>query len=134
MVINLLPNKIQERENINLLGSKSQLPVIIDDNKQLLDSDGNRVNVGNFDSNGLNVNNYRDDNRNDNIGVSSSRNFFLYKIKTPSFVRECFNLEVFCRFNPPTKHSPNFINHFLQQKIFFIINSFYLLAKTDKHS
>ena len=39
-------------------------------------SDGNRVNVGNFDSNGLNVNNYWDDNRNDNIGVAASRNFF----------------------------------------------------------
>ena len=43
-----------------------------------MDSDGNRVNVGNFDSNGLNVNNYWDDNRNDNIGVSSARNFYFF--------------------------------------------------------
>lgn len=41
-----------------------------------MDSDGNRVNLGNFDEDGLNVNNNRDDNRNDNIGLSSSRNFF----------------------------------------------------------
>ena len=38
-------------------------------------SDGNRVNVGNFDSKGLNVNNWSDDNRNDNIGVAVSRKF-----------------------------------------------------------
>lgn len=36
-------------------------------------SDGNRVNVGNFDAKGLNVNNWNDDNRNDNIGVSATR-------------------------------------------------------------
>jgi len=41
-------------------------------------SDGNRVNVGNFDADGLNVNNYWDDNRNYNIGLAASRNFFLY--------------------------------------------------------
>ena len=38
-----------------------------------LDSDGNRVNVGNFDAKGLNVNNNWDDNRNDNLGLSSAR-------------------------------------------------------------
>jgi len=43
-------------------------------------SDGNRVNGGNFDRNGFNVNNYSDDNRNYNIGVFASRNFFLYLI------------------------------------------------------
>lgn len=42
-----------------------------------LDSNGNRVNLGKFDSNGLNVNNWNDDNRNDNIGLASSRYFFL---------------------------------------------------------
>lgn len=41
--------------------------------KQTYSADGNRVIVGNFDADGLNVNNYWDDNRNDNIGVSSSR-------------------------------------------------------------
>ena len=40
-------------------------------------SDGNRVNVGNFDSNGLNVNNNWDDNRNDNIGLSAARKSFF---------------------------------------------------------
>ena len=45
----------------------------MDGNEQYLDSDGNRVNVGNFDAKGLNVNNYWDNNRNDNIGVSAAR-------------------------------------------------------------
>lgn len=38
-----------------------------------MDSDGNRVNVGNCDPNGVNVNNWNDDNPNDNIGVGASR-------------------------------------------------------------
>jgi hypothetical protein len=45
----------------------------MDENEQYLDSDGNRVYVGNFDAKGLNVNNYWDDNQNDNIGVSAAR-------------------------------------------------------------
>lgn len=36
---------------------------------------GNRVNVQGNSDNGLNVNNWNDD-ANDNIGVSASRNFF----------------------------------------------------------
>ncbi|MBU2633570.1 hypothetical protein KJ751_03670 [Patescibacteria group bacterium] len=40
-----------------------------------LDSDGSRVNVGSFDSGGLTVYSFRDDDRFDNIGVSSSRKF-----------------------------------------------------------
>ena len=42
-----------------------------------VNSDGNHVNVGNFDTKGLNINNNWDDNRNDNLGVSSARNFYL---------------------------------------------------------
>ena len=45
----------------------------MDGSGQHVDSNGNRVNVGNFDANGLNVNNNWDDNRNDNIGVASAR-------------------------------------------------------------
>jgi hypothetical protein len=48
---------------------------------QYLDSDGNRVYVGNFDANGLNVNNYWDNNRNDNIGVASARQSSIFKQK-----------------------------------------------------
>ena len=33
-------------------------------------------NLGNFDQDGLNVNNNWDDNRDSNIGVSASRNFY----------------------------------------------------------
>ena len=47
-----------------------------------LDSNGNRVNVGNFDSKGWNVNNYHPDwDDNDNLRVCLSRNFCLYQIK-----------------------------------------------------
>ena len=45
----------------------------MDGNEQYLDSDGNRINVGDFDDKGLNVNNWNDDNRNDNIGLSATR-------------------------------------------------------------
>ena len=44
-----------------------------DGNGQYLDSDGNRVYLGNFDADGLNVNNNWDDNRNGNIGLSGAR-------------------------------------------------------------
>lgn len=46
----------------------------MDEGRQIsVTSDDNRVNVGNFDENGLNVNNNWDDNYNDNLGVSASR-------------------------------------------------------------
>jgi len=45
----------------------------------VVDSNGDRVNVGNFDGDGLNVNNWNDRNRNDRLGVSSSRQFVLAK-------------------------------------------------------
>jgi hypothetical protein len=51
------------------------IPVDTYGDGQFLDSDGNRVNVGNCDAKGLNVNNNWDDNRYDNIGLSASRNF-----------------------------------------------------------
>ncbi|OGN02968.1 MAG: hypothetical protein A3G02_00265 [Candidatus Yanofskybacteria bacterium RIFCSPLOWO2_12_FULL_44_13b] len=43
---------------------------------------GNVSCVGNFDENGLNVNNWNG-NRNDNVGVGASRNFFLSYEKYP---------------------------------------------------
>lgn len=52
-----------------------------------LDSDGNRVNSGNFNADGLNVNNNWDDNRNDNIGVASARkSLFLLAPLTGAFL------------------------------------------------
>jgi hypothetical protein len=50
----------------------------------IIDSDGNRVYVGNFDADGLNVNNYWDNNRNDNIGVASARQSSILKQKPSS--------------------------------------------------
>ncbi len=74
----LLWNKIQGIEN------KKSFPSLVAWMKisNNLASDGNRVNVGNFDSNGLNVNNYWDDNRNNNLGLASSRNSFSHQRNT----------------------------------------------------
>ena len=44
-----------------------------DGDGQYLDSNGNRVNVGNCDAKGVNVNNNWDDNPNGNIGLAASR-------------------------------------------------------------
>jgi len=45
----------------------------MDGSGQIIDSDGNHVNVGNFDAKGLNVNNNWDNKRNDNLGLASAR-------------------------------------------------------------
>ncbi|VVB53160.1 Uncharacterised protein [uncultured archaeon] len=55
----------------------------MDESRQTITSDGNRTYVGNFDAKGLNLNNNWDDNRNDNLGVSSARNFYLIKKALP---------------------------------------------------
>lgn len=57
----------------------------MDGSGQRVDSNGNRVNVGNFDSNGLNINNNWDDNRNDNIGVASARKSSLSMYRNARF-------------------------------------------------
>ncbi len=54
-----------------------------DGSGQSLDSDGNRVNVGNFDAKGLNVNNNWDGDRNDDLGLASARQSFLYPAEVP---------------------------------------------------
>ena len=86
----LLPHKIQEREDISIgaSSSKPRGPVPRTSGSwtgadKYLDSDGNRVNVGNFDAKGLNVNNNWDNNRNDNLGLASARQSFLYTLEIP---------------------------------------------------
>lgn len=70
----LLPNQIQEKEDIGHL-----VAVTLDlrchgwERATFVDSNGNHVNVGNFDGDGLNVNNWNDDDPNSNVGVASSR-------------------------------------------------------------
>jgi hypothetical protein len=56
---------------------------VMDGIEQTIDSDGNHVNVGNFDASGLNVNNNWDNNRNDNLGVASARQSLLYSAEIP---------------------------------------------------
>lgn len=48
-------------------------PVIRMEASNSCDSDGNRVNVGNFDDKDINVNNNLNSNRNSNLGVASAR-------------------------------------------------------------
>jgi len=48
-----------------------------------VDSDGNCVNLGNFDATGLKVNNNWDDNRDGDLAVSSARHFHLFLLKHP---------------------------------------------------
>ena len=70
----LLSNEIQEGKDISRIKrQQTSTSGAADGRGQHVDSDGNRVNVGNFNADGLNVNNNWDDNRNDNIGVSASR-------------------------------------------------------------
>src|SRR3989344_390061 len=73
MDIGVLPNKIQGGEAINHFGSKPQLPVIRTRAGNHITTDENRVIVGNYDDDRLNVNNNLGDNRNNNIGLSVSR-------------------------------------------------------------
>ena len=55
----------------------------MDGSMQIIDSDGNHVNVGNFDAKGLNVNNNWDNKRNDNLGLASARQSSLYPAEVP---------------------------------------------------
>ena len=75
-----------------------------------MDSDGNRVNVGNFDSDGLNVNNNWDDNRNDNIGVASARKSPLFPIRKNAPLNGAFSLSFPAGFDPSAKHPSDLVH------------------------
>ena len=47
----------------------------MDGSGQTIDSDGNHVNVGNFDAKGLSVDGYWDYDRSVHLGVASARKF-----------------------------------------------------------
>jgi len=66
-------SKIQETVRLD-----SSVSGGMDESMHNLDSDGNRVNLGNFNTDGLNVNNYWDSNCYDNLAVSSSRHSFSH--------------------------------------------------------
>lgn len=82
----LLPNKIQGGEDIApTLRRRVTLNFRCHGRERaIFDSDGNHVNVGNFDSKGLNVNRNGDDNRNDNLGLSSARQSLLHRTIAPT--------------------------------------------------
>jgi len=100
----LLPKYIQDREDIGMRRKpfgKPRSPVTGTGAGKFLDSDGNRVNVGNFDADGLNVNNYWDDNRNSNLGVSASRQSPLYPTEYPALRGGTFVSTFLAGFYPP---------------------------------
>ncbi|MDO8482774.1 MAG: hypothetical protein Q7S86_03080, partial [bacterium] len=66
--------------------------------KKRRSSDGNLVNVGNFDADGANVNNWNPDNSDDDLGVSFSRSLCL------GLNGRGFFLLVFGFFNPTAEH------------------------------
>jgi hypothetical protein len=96
---------------------------------QYLDSDGNRVNFGNFDGEGLNVNNYWDDNRNDNIGLSAARQ--SSSIQGNSRHAREFLLSVFGRFDPASKHPSYFVEICLDDHVFLRIDCLNVFHKAD---
>lgn len=51
--------------------------MLSDGNEYYVDSNGNRVNAGNFDSDGFNVNNNPDDNCNPNVALGGLWQFLL---------------------------------------------------------
>lgn len=116
---------------MGLPASKPQGPVIEMGTDKFLDSDGNRVNVGNFDSDGLNVNNYWDDNRNSNLGVSASRQSALYP-SVKSRLRAGFALSLFCRLDPASKHSADLINLRFKGDVLLVIDRLHIAHETDK--
>lgn len=79
-----------------------------------VDSDGNRVNVGNCHNGNVNVNNWNDSG-NDNIGLGASRNFLLNLANTSLWG------VLLSRFNPTAKLTTNLINNLLQNEILVIV-------------
>ena len=112
----LLPNKIQGREDIirQLADVNLKAQCVRAGAGNILSSDGNRVNVGNFDSDRFNVNNNSDDNYNDNLGAGASRQFLLYLTAKTLSLGRAFCLTLFGRFDPAAEHAADFIYHLLE--------------------
>jgi hypothetical protein len=97
-----------------------------------VDSDGNRVNVGNFDSDGLNVNNNRDDNRNDNIGAASARKspLCLWNARLSAGIL----LSSSRGFDPPAQLATDLVHEAFERDVLFAVDRFHIFHKPDQHS
>ena len=73
----LLPNEIQEEEDIDRKVANLNFQCSQTGMSKYVDSNGNRVNAGNFDSDGFNVNNDPDNNCNPNIAGGAVWQFLL---------------------------------------------------------
>ena len=93
-------------------------------------SAGNISCVGYFNENGLVVNDW-DGNPYGNIGVGASRNFLFSARNTPP-LRRVFLLAVLDRFYPAAQHSAYFIHILFQADVFFNVQYFGVLAKSEK--
>lgn len=94
----------------------------------IVDSDGNRVNLGNFDEDGLNVNNNWDDNRNSNIGLSSSRQSIpslqVYLLGLSRKIAIYSGGGELSRLQPAAEHTTDFVHKCLQSQILFMVDDF----------
>ena len=127
----MLPNKMQEEEDIGRKAVNLDFQCHQVGMGNNVDSNGNRVNAGNFDSDGFNVNNDPDDNSNPNIALGGLWQFLQSVQTTLSINRERVVLFLY-RLHPPTKHSSDFIDDFLQLQTFFDIQYFRIFSEAQE--
>lgn len=104
----------------------------MDGSGQIIDSDGNHVNVGNFDTKGLNINNNWDNKRNDNLGLASTRQSSLYPAEIPHLAG--FLLTLFCRADPSAEHPADFVDICLKRHVLLVVYGLYIFGKTNENA
>jgi len=104
----------------------------MDGSGQIIDSDGNHVNVGNFDVKGLNVNNNWDNKRNDDLGLASARQSSLYPAEVPRFAG--LRLSLLRRANPPAKHATNLIDVRFKRDVFLVIDGLHVFGQANENA
>ena len=80
-------------------------------------SDGNFVNVGNFDQDGLNVNNDHRENSNHNLGVCPARKSHQLCRKKKAFLERPSSHLFAHRFYPAAEHSTDFLKIILADNV-----------------
>ena len=126
----LLPNKIQDEEDIGPFGRQPSVSGDADGSGQYVDSHGNRVNVGNFDANGLNVNNNWDDNRHGSIGVASARKSPPLSDRMPRLTRGIH----FSGLDPAAEHPADLVYQPFERNVFLIVDCFNFFHEPEKHT
>ena len=94
------------------------------------ESDGNLVNVGNFDTDGANVNRWNPDNTNSDIGVLLSRSVD----KGNTNILPLMHGSMFVvrkRSYPSTEHPANLIQFFLKLDVVLLLHYFKRMGEAD---